>query len=111
MPTLTLLTLAAVFGAVAFLAIALGVVLTSSSEPTRRRLNTMLMPQPNQFWLLTSKAATLADEADPAAERLVNLLPTSLGSVKRLRRDLALAGFYDPIGRVVLAAIRTVRLT
>ena len=28
------------------------------------------------------------------AERLVNLLPTSFGTAKRLRRELALAGFY-----------------
>jgi tight adherence protein C len=92
MTTMTILTLAAVFCAVASLTAAAGVLLTSSSEPTRRRLNTMLSPQPSR--MLTSKVASLADEADPAAERLVNMLPSSRGSVQRLRRELALAGFY-----------------
>src|SRR5690242_16706820 len=93
MTTLTILTLAAVFVSVTFLIVVAGSALTSRSESGRRRLSSMVQQQASS--VLISRTAALAGESDPVAERIVNVLPTSYGSVKRLRRELALAGFYS----------------
>ncbi|MEO8483181.1 MAG: type II secretion system F family protein [Acidobacteriota bacterium] len=91
--TPTTLTLIAVFLAVTFTATAVAWLITSRSEPGRQRLKALLDREATGG--LVRKAALLAEEERHGADRLVSKLPTSFGSVKRLRRELALAGFYS----------------
>jgi len=101
MSILTILTLVAVFGAVGLLTFAIATLLASPSDSARRRLSTIVQQQTTS--LLISKTATLADESDQAAERILNALPNSYGSVKRLRRELALGGFYTTRAAAIFA--------
>lgn len=84
-------TLAAVFLTVALLiGLAASAVLSRSSHG-RRRLSA-LSQVPVVTGLVVEEGA-LTDVPDPEWNRLLNFLPTSRGSVKRLRREMALAGF------------------
>ncbi len=84
-------TLGAVFLSVAILiGLAASMVLSRSSHG-RRRLSA-LSQGPAVTGLVVEEGA-LTEVPDPEWNRLLNLLPTSRGSVKRLRREMALAGF------------------
>jgi tight adherence protein C len=86
-----LLTLGAVFATVALLVAVGASVLLAPSSHGRRRLSEL--SQPVTVPGLVVEEGTLAEVPDPEWNRLLNLLPTSRGSVKRLRREMALAGF------------------
>ena len=84
------ITLAAVFLAVALVTSAVVSVLVSRSSSGRKRLTALTQPQTSS---LVIKTATLADVEDPVWGPVLTALPTSRGSVKRLRRQMDLAGF------------------
>jgi tight adherence protein C len=86
-----LLTLGAVFATVALLVAVGASVLLAPSSHGRRRLSQL--SQPVTVPGLVVEEGTLAEVPDPEWNRLLNLLPTSRGSVKRLQREMALAGF------------------
>ena len=90
MSTELLITLGAVFLSVALLVGLTGTFLFSQSSG-RRRLSELSRPRASASGLVVE--AALTDEPDPEWTRLLNALPTSRGSVKRLRREMALAGF------------------
>jgi tight adherence protein C len=58
--------------------------------------------------LAPPKAAVLTSPTDPGAARLVSLLPSSFGTVQRLRRELALAGFYTARTAVTFSILELV---
>ena len=47
--------------------------------------------------------AALTEVPDPEWNRLLNALPTSRGSVKRLRREMAMAGFDSAMAGAMLS--------
>lgn len=89
-----LLTLTAVFVAVAMLTgMVAMLVMSQSSAASRRRISDLVQPQSRTGLLdetsgLTTTNTTTWDE-------ILNALPTSRGSVKRLRRDMELAGSFS----------------
>jgi tight adherence protein C len=87
-----LITLGAVFVSVALLC---GTVagLYFARSTVGRRLDTLTEPSLSEVFEVHTP--TLTGKAEPLAERIVNLLPTSRGSVARLRREMALAGYYS----------------
>jgi tight adherence protein C len=87
-----ILTLATVFVALALL-IGIAAQYFLSRSQGRRRLSAL--SQPVAVSGLVVEEATLSEVPDPEWSSLLNALPTSRGSVKRLRRELALAGFED----------------
>jgi len=91
MSTQLLITLIAVFVSVALL---IGVIATSvlSRSAGRRRLEALSQPRVITGGLLVEEGG-LTEVPDPEWNRLLNALPTSRGSVKRLRREMAMAGF------------------
>jgi tight adherence protein C len=87
-----LTALGAVFLSVALLVgIGVSIVLRRSSAG-RRRLSA-LTEAATTIGLVVADEGSLEEVVDPGWNRLLNLLPTSRGSVKRLRRDMGLAGF------------------
>ncbi|MEO6223252.1 MAG: type II secretion system F family protein [Vicinamibacterales bacterium] len=93
MPSQMLLTLASVFVSVAVLIGVGAFVLLSRSSHGRRRLTAL--SQPAVVSGLVVEEGALADVPDPEWNSLLNALPTSRGSVKRLRREMALAGYQS----------------
>lgn len=86
-------TLGVVFLAVAALAgIAAWFVLSGSSQG-QRRLSELSRPRKKAAAAVVVEEAALAEVPDPEWNRLLNALPTSRGTVKRLRREMAMAGF------------------
>lgn len=97
-----ILTLVAVFAAVA-VAIGLGAsVLLSRSSHGRRRLSEL--SQPALVTGLVVEEGALSDVPDTEWSKLLNALPTSRGSVKRLRREMAIAG-YDSAKAAALLSL------
>jgi tight adherence protein C len=94
----TLVTLTSVFVSVSFLVFVVGSALVSRTKTGQRRLEEIM--QPRMSSVLVAPKIALADPKSPLAERLVNVLPTSFGSVARLQRELSLAGFHRPWGAV-----------
>ena len=92
MPADLLLTLVTVFASVALLVGALASMILSRSAATRR-LSELTSPTTTGL-IVVAPTGQLTGDAEPLADRIVDLLPTSRGTVKRLRRDMALAGFY-----------------
>jgi tight adherence protein C len=88
--TQLLVTLGAVFLSVALLIGVAGTYLLSRSHG-RRRLTAL--SQVREATGLVVEEGALTEVPDPEWNRLLNALPTSRGSVKRLRREMALAGF------------------
>ena len=84
-----LVTLTAVFASVAMLA---GAVtwLVMSRSPAGRRLSELARPRTGS--IIIADQSPLTDAPDPEWNRLLNMLPTSRGTVARLRREMALAG-------------------
>ena len=86
------LTLGAVFLSVALLSGSAASWMFSRSSHGRRRLSELSQPTRSAGFVVIEEAA-LADVPDPEWNRLLNALPTSRGTVKRLRREMAMAGF------------------
>jgi tight adherence protein C len=86
-----LITLGTVFVAVALLFGAIAAVYFARSS-VGRRLDTLTGP--NVTTVFDADAPMLTGGTEPIAESIVNLLPTSRGSVARLRREMGLAGYY-----------------
>ena len=86
-----LITLGAVFLSVALL---IGVVATFvlSRSTGRRRLEALSQPRMATASILVEEGG-LTEVRDPEWNRLLNALPTSRGTVKRLRREMVMAGF------------------
>ena len=93
MPIEMLATLGAVFLAVAVLIGAVvWLVLSSQRSIGLRRLTELSRPR-TVPGLVVVDERSIEDVPDPGWHRLLHLLPTSRGSVKRLQREVALAGF------------------
>ena len=88
-----LLTLGLVFVSVALLTIAIARLLMGRSV-AGRRLTDLANPQQASITILTAPGG-LTDTPDPLWDGIVGALPTSRGTVKRLKREMALAGFYS----------------
>ena len=86
-----MLTLGAVFLSVATL-IGVAATLLLSKSTGRRRLTELSQPRLSTTGILVEEG-TLTEEKDPGWNQLLNALPTSRGSAKRLRREMTLAGF------------------
>lgn len=90
------LTLVSVFVSAAVLAGAIASLIMSRSPASRRRLSDLMQAKTSS--VLVAPAGQLTDTSTPFLGRLGDALPTSRGTTKRLRRDLALAGFHGPNG-------------
>lgn len=86
------LTLGAVFVTVALVTGMAASLVLSRGTSGRRRLSELSRPRASAAPVVVEEAA-LAEVPDPEWNRLLNMLPTSRGTVKRLRREMALAGF------------------
>src|ERR1041385_4493243 len=93
MPESSLLTLAVVFVAVALFTGSVAWLVMSRSAASRRRLSGIVRPQAPRVIVSDKKALT--DTPAPFWDRLADTLPTSFGSVKRLHREMAMAGFHS----------------
>ena len=91
MPADLLVTLTTVFVAVALLGGAVASLVLSRSAATRR-LSDLTLPAPTG--VIVEPGGQLTGDAEPLAERIAEFLPTSRGTTKRLRREMALAGHY-----------------
>jgi tight adherence protein C len=101
MPSQLVLTLGIVFLSTAVL-IGLGAsYMLSRSSHGRRRLSEL--SQPATVSGLVVDEGTLADVPDPEWNSLLNALPTSRGSVKRLRREMAIAGYESARAAAMLS--------
>lgn len=89
-----LATLAAVFVSAGLLTGSLTWFVLNRSAPGRRRLETLTQPRVPS--VLAVDPAQLTEAKDPVWDKLVDMLPTSRGTVKRLRRELSLAGWDSP---------------
>lgn len=96
-----MVTLGAVFLSVALLMGVVGMYLLSRSHG-RRRLTALSQVRTETTGLVVDEGG-LTEVPDPEWNRLLNALPTSRGSVKRLRRELALAGFDSAKAGVLLS--------
>ena len=101
MSTQMMVTLGAVFLSVALLMGVAGTYLLSRSHG-RRRLTALSQGRTETTGLVVDEGG-LTEVPDPEWNRLLNALPTSRGSVKRLRRELALAGFDSAKAGVLLS--------
>jgi tight adherence protein C len=72
------------------------------SLPGRRRLSALSQPK-TVSGLVVVDEAVLAEAPDPEWNSLVNILPTSRGSVNRLRREMAMAGFQTAKSAALLS--------
>jgi tight adherence protein C len=95
MPSLVVLTLTAVFLSMALLTGVIVSLIMSRSSAGRRRLSNLVQPHASSV-LVAVQGPQLTELPDPLWDRITNTLPTSRGSVKRLRREMTLAGFYSP---------------
>ncbi|MCC7008020.1 MAG: type II secretion system F family protein [Acidobacteria bacterium] len=91
MPPLLLATLAAVFLSVALVTGSVTWIVLTRAAPGRRRLETLTQPRVSS--LLVLDAGQLTAAPDPLWDKVAAMLPTSRGTVKRLRRELSLAGY------------------
>lgn len=98
-----LTTLAAVFLSVALLAGIAASVALSWSAPGRRRLSALSKTGVGRGSGIVSEEDSLTEVADSEWNRLLNSLPTSRGTVKRLRREMAMAGFETAQSGVMLS--------
>jgi tight adherence protein C len=87
-----LLTLVLVFVAVALLVGGVAQVLMARTEAGRRRLSELVQAPPAV--VVAAKNAQLMEDLD-GWSKIANALPTSRGSVERLRRELLLTGMYS----------------
>ena len=92
MSTQLLITLGAVFLSIALL-IGLAGMYVMSRSSSRRRLSALSQPRASGSGLVVVEEGALTDVPDPGWNKLIDTLPTSRGSAKRLRREMALAGF------------------
>ena len=93
MPTQTIVTLVLVFVSVALL-VGTGVWgLLGRGSQGQRRLSELSRPKAAAAAAVVVEESALAAVPDPEWNALLNALPTSRGTVRRLRREMTLAGF------------------
>jgi len=92
--TQMIVTLSLVFVSVALLAGTGAWLLLSRATQGRRRLTELSRPRATAATVVVEESA-LAAVPDPEWNSLLNALPTSRGTVRRLRREMALAGFVN----------------
>ena len=95
MSTQVIVTLAAVFLAMALVAGLVVSLLLSRSSVERKRMSQVIQPRESVVQMVT-KGTQLLEPPDPVWDRITNALPTSRGTVERLRRELAVAGLHSP---------------
>src|SRR5690242_3199046 len=88
-----LLTLATVFVSVALLIGGIASLVLARSSAGRRRLSEIVQ-QPTPSIFSQQPAELLAEASTPFWDRLADSLPTSHGTVKRLRRQLSLSVYH-----------------
>ena len=103
MPIQLVIALVSVFLSIALLSGLVASLVLMRASPEHKRLIHPAQRSVSKVPVVV-KRARLASTPDPLWDRLSRLLPTSRGSVERLRRDLALAGFHKPGASVVLSA-------
>jgi len=86
------LTLGVVFLTVGLLVGTVASILLFAKTKGRQRLSELSRPRASAAPVIVEEAA-LAEVPDPEWNSLLNALPTSRGTVKRLRREMALAGY------------------
>jgi len=92
-PTQTIITLVLVFVSVALL-VGTGVWgLLGRGSQGQRRLSELSRPKAAAAAAVVVEESALAAVPDPEWNALLNALPTSRGTVRRLRREMTLAGF------------------
>jgi len=89
----TVVTLACVFTSVALFSGAIVSTVLTRFSSERRRLSRVVR-EPLMSPVFVSTPTALAGVATPFWDRLADAVPTSRGTVKRLKRELALCGFY-----------------
>jgi tight adherence protein C len=87
------IALGAVFLAVALLGGTAASLLLFGKPKGSQRLSELSRPRTSAVSPVIIEEAALAEAPDPEWSNLLNTLPTSRGTVKRLRREMALAGF------------------
>lgn len=92
MPLNMVLTLGIVFVAIALIVGGVAQLMLSRTEAGRRRLSELV--QRPRAVVVATKSAQLTEEVD-GWSKIANMLPTSRGTVERLKRELLLAGFYS----------------
>lgn len=100
-----IVTLGTVFLAVALLGGAAASLVLARSEATRR-LSELTAPAPTG--VIVAPSEQLTGETDLLAERILDILPTSRGTTKRLRRDMALAGLYTARAAAIFSVTEVV---
>lgn len=99
MSTYFMLTLAALFVAVALVSGLVASRLLSAASVPRRRLRATRRPAP----ALVLEPAAMLDVPTPGWQRLSRLVPKSPQEMSRVRRRLANAGFHKPSAAVLFA--------
>jgi tight adherence protein C len=101
-------TMAALLGVFVSVAVLVGIgasLVLSRSTHGLRRLSALARPRAASGLVAVVEEAALAEVPDPEWNRLLNALPTSRGSVKRLRREMALAGFQTAKAGAMLSLV------
>ena len=102
MSTQVIITLAVVFVAVAMLAGIGAWFLLARTSQGRRRLSQISRPRKTAAPVIVEESA-LAAVPDPEWNSLLEMLPTSRGSVKRLRREMTMAGYQTARAAALLS--------
>jgi tight adherence protein C len=95
-----LMSLLAVFAAVALLSGTMGGLVLSNLTPERRRLRTLSLEKPRAP---LTEATTLTEQSDPRLKSLSKLVPKSPKEMSRLRRRLARGGYYQSSAPLVFS--------
>lgn len=103
MPLEFILSIAALFVAVALLAGTLVARVLQRTAPERRRLEAVASAVSHGPALAVEQSQLAADAPDPALRKLTQALPRSPQDMLRVRRLLVAAGYYD--GRVAVAYV------
>src|SRR4051812_4681710 len=94
------LTLMALFGAVAFASGSIASFALNRTAPGRRRLRAVTTETPS----LVKTAATLTQSTAPALQRLASFLPKSPKEMSRVQKRLVQAGYHGLGPAVVFTA-------
>jgi tight adherence protein C len=93
MSTQLVVTLSAVFLSVTLLVVAISSLVISRSATGRRRLSSLA--QSHTSIVLGPAIPQLTEAPDPFWDRITETLPTSRGTVQRLRREMMFAGYHS----------------
>ncbi len=103
MPPVTLVAVVSVFVAVGLIAGTIAMFAFARLTPARRRLEELAVAGPTTVVAVINDAR-LEERADPRLERLSRLLPKSPKEMRKVRRRLARAGYYN-LGAAVVYSV------